>query len=93
MAKTIWKYDFETTDEQTIEMPSGGEILSVQTQADSPKMWVLLDPTNPKEKRRFRIFGTGHPISGDTSSLHFIGTYQLRSGSLVFHIFEDRSFA
>lgn len=85
---TIWKYQFNTVDEFFIEMPKNGRILAVQTQFDQPCMWVLVDPGKPKEKRYFRVFGTGHDIDGD-ANLSYLGTYQLHEGSLIFHIFED----
>jgi len=89
MNKTIWKFELETTDNQTIEMPVNAEILTVQTQNEIPCIWALVDPTETKEKRFIEVFGTGHDIHYDMGvSRNYLGTYQLHGGSLVFHVFE-----
>ena len=89
MNKTIWKFELETTDNQTIEMPVNAEILTVQTQNETPCMWALVDPTEKKEKRFIEVFGTGHDVHYDMGvSRNYLGTYQLHGGSLVFHVFE-----
>lgn len=89
MEKTIWKFELITTDKQTIEMPIGAEILTVQTQNETPCLWALCDPTVQKEMRSFEVFGTGHPVRYDMGvDRAYIGTYQLQGGSLVFHVFE-----
>ncbi len=86
MSKTIWKFPLKTVDEQVVEMPLGAEILSVQTQFEQPCIWAMVDPANKDVKRVFHIFGTGHHIV--EADRRFIGTYQLKSGSFVFHLFE-----
>ena len=89
MNKTIWKFELETTDNQTLKMPVGAEILTVQTQSDKPCLWALVDPNAEKEGRFIEIFGTGHPVGYDMGiDRKYIGTYQLHGGSLVFHVFE-----
>lgn len=86
--KTIWKYKLETTDEQQILMPVAAEILTVQIQDGEPHLWVMVDDsTIEKEKRYIEIFGTGNPIISN-GPRKYIGTYQLRGGALVFHVFE-----
>ena len=89
MNKTIWKFELETTDNQTIEMPVNAEILTVQTQNEIPCIWALVDPTETKVKRFIEVFGTGHDIHYDMGvSRNYLGTYQLQGGSSVFHVFE-----
>jgi hypothetical protein len=83
--KQIWKYEVLIDDNFKIEMPSDSELLSVQMQGGEPKLWVLCDPKKDKVKRKFRLFGTGHEISGN---LKFVGTFQY-SSVLVFHLFEE----
>ena len=87
MSATIWKYELKTTDEQSLDLPIGGKILTVQVQYEIPCIWVLVDPREKKEKRHIKIFGTGHPIEG--GNMRYIGTYQLQKGSLVFHVVES----
>ena len=89
MAKTIWKFELETTDNQTIEMPIGSKILTVQTQNGKVCLWALVDPTVIKVKVFIDIFGTGHEIHyGENIIRNYLGTYQLQNGDLVFHVFE-----
>ena len=85
--KTIWKYTLETADEQMIDVPIGAKILCVQSQHDQPRLWIEVNSEETeKEVRTIYTYGTGHKISNDTGS--YIGTYQLRQGTLVFHCFE-----
>lgn len=85
--KTIWKFPVEMGRFE-LSLPVGAEVLSVQAQQGPPQMWVLLDPDIGRDtmRRAFEVFGTGHPIP--PSAHTFIGTFQLASGSLVFHLFE-----
>jgi len=92
---TIWKYVLKPTCE--LEMPKGAQILSVQTQqqmnvgsgaqSEEVCLWALVDPAQPKETRRFSVFGTGHTVLTDVG-MRFLGTVQLELGRLVFHVFE-----
>ena len=89
MNKSIWKYQLEITDSQTIKMPKGAEILSVQTQNQEVCLWALVVPNNEKEDRYIEIFGTGHNVYCDMGiDRKFIGTAQTLDGRLVWHIFE-----
>jgi hypothetical protein len=89
MNKTIHKYQLNTTDNQSLWLPKGAEILTVQTQNDVPCIWALVDTDQHLEERRFEIFGTAHPIQSDIGTdRKYIGTYQLNGGDLVFHLFE-----
>lgn len=84
---SIWKFPLQTTDHQTISMPIGAEILTVQTQFGEPCLWARVDTNEPKETRSIAIHGTGHSIPDST--VEYIGTYQLSNGKLIFHVFES----
>lgn len=86
---TIWKFPIETTDYQSVSMPEGSTILTVQLQGDTPTLWALVDPNAPMHPVRIRTFGTGHPVGH--YDLVYIGTYQVLGGNFVFHVFEDRA--
>jgi hypothetical protein len=87
--KTIWKFPLEITDRPNIPMPGGAEVLSVQVQNGNPCIWAIVNPESPPAARQFRILGTGHPIENLSLSTDiFIGTFQLPSYGLVFHLFE-----
>lgn len=84
--KTIYKYPLEIIDYQSIEIPLGSEILTVQIQNEIPCIWAIVNPDFIKIKYTFRIFGTGNPIEDDFKG-SYIGTYQSQGGKLVFHVF------
>lgn len=89
MGHVIWKFPIDTKDRTTIEINKGALILSLQVQYGEPYIWAMCDMDAEAEERTFRIFGTGHPFQqNEGESLQFIGTYQLRGGALVFHLFE-----
>lgn len=89
MKKSIWKFQLETVDGQTLKMPKGANIFTVQTQNEIPCLWALVDPDADKEERIIEIFGTGHPINDEIDRI-YIGTYQLMKGSFIGHVFERR---
>jgi hypothetical protein len=84
----IFKYEIPIDDYFEIEMPENAKILSVQMQMEMPHIWALVDPTNFKNFRKFRLAGTGHPINHPVEQLDFIGAFQMHAGSLIFHLFE-----
>ena len=87
MTLTVWKYPL-AFGSQTILMPQNARILAVQTQHNEPQLWALVNPEAPDETRRFLTIGTGTEFEADRLLLDYIGTFQLHSGSLVFHLFE-----
>jgi hypothetical protein len=82
--KTIYKYLLEITDEQTVSMPIGAQVLSAQMQGTQLCIWALVYPDNFNCDRRVRIFGTGNPVTleGDWK---FVDSVQERI--FVWHIF------
>jgi len=83
--ETIWKYELEITDRQSIEMPEFCELLSVQVQNGVPCLWVKVNTDIPENLVTIVIYGTGHPIK--EVGLKFIDTFQV--GELVFHVFRQ----
>ncbi len=84
---TIYKYQLDINDIVEIVMPHHARILDIQIQYGCPCIWAIVDTEQPKVTRRFRVFGTGHPMDKDYTN--FIGTIQSQDGTLVFHVFED----
>ena len=84
--KQVWKYKlgFTVTDDMTISMPAGAELLTVQVQYGAPALWARVDPEARLVKRRIHISGTGH-VGAEG---RYIGTFQLDEGRLVFHVFD-----
>jgi hypothetical protein len=83
---TIWKFPVQPSN-FTLDLPIGATFLSVQVQHRSPQCWFLLDPEAPKVTRRFVLLGTGHSVPEPRKLTHR-GTFQIREGQLVFHLFE-----
>ncbi len=89
--KTIWKFELETTDQQTLKMPNGAEILTVQIQHGVPCLWAMIYSDEPLEDRIIEINGTGNPVRDPCQMRKYIGTYQLQGGAFIGHVFERLS--
>lgn len=86
MTYRILKYEIPmVTREFTLDLPMAGNILSVQTQRDTPQMWVYVDMDAPTETVHFLLLTTGEKITQPIGA--FLGTFQLHRGSFVGHVF------
>jgi hypothetical protein len=84
--KTIYKYPIEITDEQTVSMPIGAQILSAQMQGTQLCIWALVEVGNVNCNRRVRIFGTGNTVKLD-GNWKFVDSVQERI--FVWHVFVE----
>lgn len=84
---TIYKYKIQVVDDQTISIPLGAKLLTVQVQNGIPCLWALVDTEQKHEDVFIEIVGTGNPVTG-TDSREYISTFQLHGGRLVFHVFK-----
>ena len=85
---SIYKYELEVDDEQLLVLPVKAAILTVQVVNNVPYVYAAVNlDTEETEEHHILTFGTGQPIENDLKA-HYIGTYQLHEGSLVFHVFE-----
>lgn len=83
----IWKWTLAVTDVQTIELPVGAGILTVQMQGGEPQLWALCDENaTAKDKRHIAIYGTGNLMPDEPGE--YLATFQMHGGALVFHAFE-----
>ena len=87
--KKIFKYPLQPKPENVIEMPAGAAVLDLQTQNDVPCLWVEIDPDAPRIKRKFKIVPTGQAFEPGPF-VHYMGTFQMQGGALVFHVYTDR---
>lgn len=84
--QTVYKYPFELTPKVSFDLPAGAAILRFYVQPLSgPCMWAQVDPSFPKEKREFRIYGTGHAIE-EPETLKHLATFF--DGPYVWHVYE-----
>lgn len=83
---TIYKYQLQPGRNE-FRMPVHAQVLAVQLQYGNPCMWAKVDPAAEQEDRTFDIYGTGHEMPDDPR-LMYVGTFQMESGALVWHVFE-----
>jgi len=87
----IWKFQLKEHGIQSIEMPHGARVLSVQVQPNTGVMvWAECDPDNAKHVRWFNVVMTGQPFHA--SDWRFIATLQLHGGEIVLHVYERAEF-
>lgn len=88
--RVIQRYPLEHRDVQTVEMPHGATILSVQVQHDEIAVWAEVDPDLPKLKRTFSIYVTGDPISEEDrkAAPRHLATVQWKA--IVLHIYSTQ---
>lgn len=84
--KTIWKFDLLRAQAQTLKMPDGGQILSIQKQGEMLCLWALVDTAEPQIERILLCLGTGQSISTAWDCLPFLAT--VIDGEDVWHFFE-----
>lgn len=70
---------------QSVLMPVGAEIISVQVQNNLPTIWARCKGRS-LEKRLFAIYATGEELP-DNPGEH-LATLQLFEGYAIFHLFE-----
>jgi len=89
MIKKIFKYKVTAQNPLKIDLPKGAEILCVQCQNDEPHLWAVVNPEEKNEERYFETFGTGDDMHYGMGVMRkYIGTFQIKKFSLVFHLFE-----
>lgn len=82
--ETICKFTLEITDEQTINLPVGFQVLTVQMQNGQLCLWALVDPSQPTITHTAFVVGTGNPCD-HVAGYAYVGTVQERS--FVRHVF------
>lgn len=83
--KTIWKSPLSLVPAQTLDMPAGAKILTVQDQAGQLTVWFECDPNRPPVSRAILLVGTGKALP-DTHTIRYISTVQ--QGEFVWHFYE-----
>lgn len=81
---TIYSQRFDIQDEVSLSFPKDSIILSVQMQGEMIAIWYYCDPALEIVNRRFRVYGTGHPVGA--FPLGHLGT--LQHYGFVWHVFE-----
>jgi len=88
---TIWKYPIPIQNSFELELPERSAVLCVQVQHDQPCIWALVNSEASLVKRKFLLLGTGQNAGAvEINTQSYIGTFQLREGNLMFHLFDCR---
>lgn len=82
--QTIWRHSVPIDDEWH-EYPLTGDVLHVASRQPGAVDFWALNGGVPAATRRFRVFGTGHPIPADAA---YVGTAP--AGPFVWHLMEAR---
>lgn len=89
-AETVWKFPLVMSDSISVDLPEGAVILYLAVQFGRDLcLWARVNPKAPKERRWFKMRGTGHVVGADCGK--HVGSFMLRDGELVFHVFEAAS--
>jgi hypothetical protein len=81
--KTIHKYTL-TSQDYTLTLPKGAEILTVKLQNGVPTLWAIVDTEEYlKDSRHICIVGTGWELN---DNMKYIETYM--EEYFVWHVFE-----
>jgi hypothetical protein len=86
--KTIYKYTLDKDHNTILTMPKGAVVLTVDIQNEEICIWAKVDTNVETEERHFKMYGTGHEVLDNDTDLSYVGTVQLMSGQLIFHIYE-----
>lgn len=87
--RTIYKYPLLVCGgAQSVAIPMGAELLTVQLQHGEPVLWAMVEPEAPKVMRHVQMYGTGWPIGVNDELIKFLGTVQCNGDILVWHFFE-----
>jgi hypothetical protein len=84
-ADRIYKWPLQVTDRQTVPLPRGAVILTVQAQRDELVLWAAVDSTAPTDAAIVNIVGTGNPMPSVVGD--YVATVQQHGGALVWHVF------
>lgn len=85
---TIYKYQLELKDVQTIKIPYNHKFLQVAEQNGKLWVWVKIgkDCKDKTQDRVIHIYGTGHPIETEKLLIH-LGT--VVTTPFVWHVFVE----
>ena len=87
--RVVYKYPLDITDRQSVCLPLGAQILSIQAQNNTLMLWAMVDPDQVAQSVVLQILGTGNPAQVSHRAKH-IETVQMPTG-LVWHIFKEVS--
>lgn len=90
MNRVIHKFALEPVGLQSVAINEGAQLLTAQMQHGLPQLWAWVDPSKPARLIHVSVVGTGHGFEDD-DRWRYLSTIQLHGGSLVFHVFVERT--
>lgn len=82
--KKIYKYPIEIVDEQTLDLPTGADVVHVgHDPGGTPCLWAIIDTDAPVVSVKILVKGTGHPLPA--GEIDHLGSFL--SGPFVWHLF------
>ncbi len=86
MNEAIWKFPLEVTQSpQILLIPKGAKLLFIAMQEGKICLWMELEQSAEKERRKFIVVGTGWELPPDRN---YCGTVLV--DPYVWHVFENR---
>ena len=87
--RRVFKHPLQVTDVQYVGTRAGWKPLSVQVQNGVVCLWAEVDDRAPEARYRVFVHGTGHEVHPAATT--FVGTFQLPSLGLVFHVYTEEA--
>lgn len=81
--RVIYKYRLLLDHEQTIMLPEGFQLLSLEIQDGYPWIWCIVNSANDFKPVNIKTYPTGMPMKHE--SLQYIGT--IHKDGFVWHFF------
>ncbi len=91
MRRSVYKHELNRYGTTGLFIARDAKVVHVGEQDGNVFLWQESDQENYDSiPRHFHIFGTGHTMPEDNSSVRFqhVGTVQMTSG-LVWHVYEE----
>jgi len=87
--KTIWKYELDFEEKQTIELPLDAKIISLLNQGGRMVFYIEHKKEETRTKNvEFIIGGTGGDLPNNIDEFSFLNTVPV--GEFVFHVYYAR---
>jgi len=88
MTRSIYRYEVDIDDQWHTHDLTGPVVHVDSRRLDVVEFWAVHTEGLPVAERRFRVYGTGQPI---TEPCRHVGTVITAGGALVWHLMEGRS--